>query len=354
MPNHLSTSGDTADLSLFPQGQLTQLGQTEETRIRIRDFESRQGVSLTINDDQLTPDDTLIRGRFLHRSLRDGLSLHCSDTREEHAFSTDSSHDAGLSCIFFVKGSVDVSIGNQDFFFRPSLRTNISAAGLIKREQEPFRRATAQAQDVRHLVVTASPQWLAESGFEDSVGEKLKRQLNRDNIAGRQWAPSARLATLIQDVFSMPPLAPALQHLQLEARSIDIVAETLTAILQGHNEAEPCQQAFRLNRHDSLRLRRAQELIASDPGRDLSVDLIAREAGISSSGLQRLFRRAENCSVFDYVRDIRLKQAKSLLNEGHSSIQEVSSLTGFKSPANFATAFKRRFGITPSQAIENH
>jgi AraC-like DNA-binding protein len=79
------------------------------------------------------------------------------------------------------------------------------------------------------------------------------------------------------------------------------------------------------------------------------VESIAREAGISASGLQQLLRRAEGKSVFEYVRDQRLQRAREALKAGDISVQEASHLAGYSNPANFATAFRKRFGVVPSQ-----
>ncbi len=45
-----------------------------------------------------------------------------------------------------------------------------------------------------------------------------------------------------------------------------------------------------------------------------------------------------------------MENAFHLLKQGECSVQEVSEWSGYTSAANFATAFKRRFGMTPRQA----
>jgi AraC-like DNA-binding protein len=151
---------------------------------------------------------------------------------------------------------------------------------------------------------------------------------------------------VIHEVFSPSVLVPELLGLYLESRSIDIAVETLTALLQPNSENLPAQA---LSRHDVIRLQRAKDFVSSDPLQELTLDGIAAAAAISNSGLQRLFRRAENCSVFEYVRASRLTQAKTSLQTGLMSIQEVSAAAGYKSAANFATAFRRKFGVSPSE-----
>jgi len=322
-------------------------GGKPEVRIRLKDLQNRSDVAITMADDQVRPEDTLIRGNFFNRDLRQGLNLRCSNTKEEHAFTSDSSHPEGLSCIFFLQGQVDVRIGDKGFNLGPGRNGGaISAAGVLKKSSQPFQRATKQSQYVRHLVVSTTPEWLASSGFEASFGDGLNRQLQQQELLSKQWQPSLRLQGLIEEVFSPSVLLPQLLDLHLEARAIDIVGETLATLIQANGY---CQAELKLGRHEQIRLQRARDFILADPSQALSVEVIAAAAGISASGLQRLFHRVEACSVFDYVRKIRLENAYAMLSAQRCSVQEASSLAGYKAPANFATAFKRHFGKTPRQ-----
>lgn len=332
----------------FQQG--TDLDSGPEVTLKVKDIDRNNGVSLQFQDDGITPDDILIRGRIYHKELRKGLTLCRRSIHEEHAFTARSSHAAGLSCIFFLKGQADVRIGAHSFAIRSGRARPVCATGLLKAKQEPFCRTTRQAQQVQQLIVTASPEWLAESGFEEYLGQPLERKLARQGMASQQWSPDQNMLNLIQDLNAPSALMPELMNLHLEARSIDIVTRTLGHLMHDDPQKQrnnACFQDTSLSRHEQIRLQRARDLIISDPGQAFSVDEIARQAGISNSGLQRLFRRAEGCSVFDYVRQVRLDQAFTLLSQGTMSVQEVSTLSGYKNPANFATTFKRRFGISP-------
>jgi AraC-like DNA-binding protein len=55
-------------------------------------------------------------------------------------------------------------------------------------------------------------------------------------------------------------------------------------------------------------------------------------------------------TVFDYLRRARLLRARQALEREGRSIIEAAAIAGYTSPANFATAYRRRFGITPRQS----
>jgi AraC-like DNA-binding protein len=52
-------------------------------------------------------------------------------------------------------------------------------------------------------------------------------------------------------------------------------------------------------------------------------------------------------SPFEYLREQRLARAQTLLASGDRPIQQIADTIGFKRTGDFATAFKRRFGLTP-------
>lgn len=81
---------------------------------------------------------------------------------------------------------------------------------------------------------------------------------------------------------------------------------------------------------------------------DITVEMLAQEVGLSRVHLHRKLKELTNQSPRDFIRNVRLQQAARLLKEKHMSVAEVADLTGFKSPNNFATAFKNLYGIPPT------
>lgn len=135
--------------------------------------------------------------------------------------------------------------------------------------------------------------------------------------------------------------------LHLEGRAVRIIAESLADLVC---DALHCPSKSGLSRQNRIRLTRAKAIIAADPAAVRSVARLARQAGASCSALQRLFRRVEGCSVFGYVRRARLERAHAALRSGDLCVREAAVLAGYSSGANFATSFRRTFGLTPSEA----
>jgi len=75
---------------------------------------------------------------------------------------------------------------------------------------------------------------------------------------------------------------------------------------------------------------------------------LARLAGTNSKRLNAAFKHCVGMTVFEYLREERMKEACQLLQNTRLSISEIAGRVGFSSSANFATAFKERYGMTPS------
>lgn len=86
----------------------------------------------------------------------------------------------------------------------------------------------------------------------------------------------------------------------------------------------------------------------------LTVEMISSEVGISRVHLHRKLKELTNQTTQHLIRNVRLKQAASLLAEKRHSITEVATLTGFTHPTYFATAFREMYGVSPSEYMEQH
>ncbi len=67
----------------------------------------------------------------------------------------------------------------------------------------------------------------------------------------------------------------------------------------------------------------------------------------NSKQLNAAFKKCTGVTVYEYLREERMQEAKLLLQKTQLAIQGIAYQIGFKESANFTTAFKDRFGLTP-------
>jgi signal transduction histidine kinase/DNA-binding response OmpR family regulator len=86
---------------------------------------------------------------------------------------------------------------------------------------------------------------------------------------------------------------------------------------------------------------------------DFTVETLCEEVGISRANLHRKMKAMTGITATDFMRNIRMEQAARLLSEQKVNITQVAYSVGFSSLPYFSTAFKKHFGVSPTEYIEN-
>ncbi|MCY6371390.1 helix-turn-helix transcriptional regulator [Clostridium ganghwense] len=81
----------------------------------------------------------------------------------------------------------------------------------------------------------------------------------------------------------------------------------------------------------------------------LSIDGLADQFNISPNYLRSIFKNTAGKSISKYIADCRFDKAKSLLNTTDLPVIQISSKVGYNNSNYFYTAFKKTYGISPSQ-----
>lgn len=81
----------------------------------------------------------------------------------------------------------------------------------------------------------------------------------------------------------------------------------------------------------------------------LTLDDIAVAIASSRRQLQRAFAEAGKTTFRDALSAIRMDRAAELLTDPHYSIRSVAFQVGYRQPAQFAKAFRRHHGVSPSE-----
>ncbi len=84
---------------------------------------------------------------------------------------------------------------------------------------------------------------------------------------------------------------------------------------------------------------------------DLDVEEIASAVGLSKRGLESEFRRSSLPSVWEYVSNIRMSEAKRMLQAGVADITEIAWTVGFENLSTFDRKFKAYHQVGPRKMV---
>ena len=86
----------------------------------------------------------------------------------------------------------------------------------------------------------------------------------------------------------------------------------------------------------------------------ISPAALAKEVGMSTRQLERLFRRYLNRSPKRYYMELRLQKARNLLMQTDMSVINVALACGFASPSHFSKCYRSHYNTTPYRERGSH
>jgi AraC-like DNA-binding protein len=153
----------------------------------------------------------------------------------------------------------------------------------------------------------------------------------------RQLADTLAVEVLNDRFLSTERLEFMLQELLLS------IVETYLARRRGSSPL------WRGSRFEDSRIRRAIALLRAHPNKDLNMDQLASQVGLSRSRFYDLFQLCTGFSPRTYLDMLCVEAAISRLSSGQGKISEVSAELGFSAQSNFTRFFLNQVGVPPSE-----
>jgi len=118
-------------------------------------------------------------------------------------------------------------------------------------------------------------------------------------------------------------------------------------LLQWHGEGQlPFASLVRRQAHADAIVRQAEEWLRKNFCVSQAVAGVVAACGIPERSLKRRFATATGSTVIGYVQNLRIEEAKRLLESGDASFDDIAAAVGYENPAFFRKLFKRSTGLT--------
>lgn len=89
--------------------------------------------------------------------------------------------------------------------------------------------------------------------------------------------------------------------------------------------------------------------IRSNMGNEISLAVVANRASISYTHFSRLFKKRAGMNFSDFLKKVRMEEAKRLLDDPANKVFEVALKVGYNDPKHFTRAFRQYCGVSPME-----
>ncbi len=146
----------------------------------------------------------------------------------------------------------------------------------------------------------------------------------------------------------------SINHLIDEINRLESLEDIKSAFYKIFDDLETRAGERKKQKHDAI----TEKIILmihekyNDP--NLSIQMIGDSLNFSSGYTGLLFKQSTGKSIVDYINEVRIMKAKSLLMSTNLSVNEIYEKTGFTNAQYFRKVFRKNFGISPSEMRRDH
>ncbi|MCH3882770.1 helix-turn-helix domain-containing protein [Tenacibaculum aquimarinum] len=125
-------------------------------------------------------------------------------------------------------------------------------------------------------------------------------------------------------------------------------------ILQHNKDVKTNKQPnTSLSKKELNSVRKVAQKISNNVAEDYNVEELANSLGLPQAKLQEGFKMLFSRTVIEYIRHVRLEEARDLINNTDYNISQIVYSIGFSSRSYFSKIFKKKYGISPSKFLKN-
>ncbi|MBI9087884.1 MAG: AraC family transcriptional regulator [Desulfobacterium sp.] len=278
-------------------------------------------------------------------------SLGSWDFSRDQLWGVDDHVGHRLQLTYVARGKVDFYLDGNGFELRPGDLV-ITRPWQSQKVGSPHINACQLywfALDVNSLTPASNawqwPDWLV---FSRHDLDQMTRFLCTDTRA--VWQAGLEIDTCFKKMHKdlhIRGIAPRETHLKLHINELFVRCYDIQ-----HRDL-PSARASRSTAQQAV------DLFLADLGNHLSVDwgldLMAEQCGLKKSQFTQYCRKMTNRTPMEHLADLRIRRAETLLRTQRSkAVAEIALACGFHSAQYFATIFKKRVGMSPSQYREGH
>lgn len=146
-----------------------------------------------------------------------------------------------------------------------------------------------------------------------------------------------------------------LEELQASIASLIANRNRLRGKFSGMQEQKETVKQIELKGNDAQLMEKIMKIVNERlADSNFNVEELADAVGLSRVQLHRRVKEMTGIAVGEFIRNLRMQQAAKLFEQGDVTVSQVTYAVGMVNPNHFSAAFKKYFGVTPSEYMAKH
>ncbi len=242
-----------------------------------------------------------------------------------------------------VKDNITVKFGNEYFSHQNGISSTAILTGSSSDFGYTFRKGTSICGI--NIIITIS-------GLENSMGADLAKKFIQTYLSfkytNRYFEPmDAEYRRLISEIIVEEEEENPLKNIFIQNRIMLLVEKFFTKLVKKMASSEK-ELPFENTEMQMLML--AEATLVKDIAKPApTISNLAKISNMSETKFKINFKKVYGASPYEYYQKAKMNQARALLISRKKTIKEVGIHFGYKNLNNFSIAFKKEFGILPSE-----
>jgi len=129
------------------------------------------------------------------------------------------------------------------------------------------------------------------------------------------------------------------------------VYELLSLYFNKNEDTDIEQCPFLIDEDNVRKIRLAKEIILKNMSEPPSLQELSEKIGLSLNKLKEGFKQLYGDTVFGYLLDHKMEEARRMLASTNYNVNEVGLRIGYSTSSHFIAAFKKKYGTTPKKYL---
>jgi len=306
-------------------------------------------LNVQVHNDQLLFPETIATGSFRHIHVPNGLHAYvmdCTMHQDWHIHLKKKSED--YYTLHFdeltIADKLVISIDEE----KVREKTGHKALAYLTGSQHNWSYQGTKASAYKGVTIIFNKQWLSQY-FEMEIAEDVITSYISLKAESINIVPlDARYRRWMKTICNVEETNP-LRTTILQNRLMLMIERFFGSLYEKMRNP-----AFRLplSQEDIARVVQIERLLTKNVLQaPPSIHQLAKIAAISESKLKKDFKTMYGLPIYEYYQKARMHAAQDKLLTGKYSVKEVAMELGYSNLSNFTIAFKKEFGVLPSQLL---